>query len=137
VFYRRAVAILATVCLAGGCSGQGAGWPEPAAAGAAEEADQPEPAAAEVSQPPAPFEVKLRSIRVGMTRPEVRRALGDPDDIQTPDDHAGTWTLGTSETWGYGAERHRACPSRGAVYFDRAGRVQYVYGPGGRLQPPR
>jgi outer membrane protein assembly factor BamE (lipoprotein component of BamABCDE complex) len=86
--------------------------------------------------PASDFETQIRSIRLGMTKTQVEKALGRPDDIQTPEDHAGTWTVGTSETWSYGAEAHRAFAKKGAVYFDKAGRVQYVYGSLRRLQPP-
>lgn len=81
------------------------------------------------------FEARLRTIRVGMTRTDVQRILGRPDDVQTPEDHAGTWTLGASETWSYGAANHRAAATKGEVYFDLAGKVQYVFGRLGLIEP--
>ena len=82
------------------------------------------------------FDAKLLSVDVGMTKAEVEKILGKPDDILTPSDHFGTWSLGTSETWGYGTTVHRGFATKGVVYFDEEGRVQYVYGATmGKLKP--
>jgi hypothetical protein len=81
------------------------------------------------------FDAQLQTIRVGMTKAEVECVLGQPDDVQTPEDHAGTWTLGTSEVWSYGAECHRAAATKGSVYFDEASKVQYVFGQRGLMEP--
>lgn len=48
------------------------------------------------------FAAKLSSIRVGMTRTEVLRILGPPDDIRTATDPGGIETARTSEILRYG-----------------------------------
>jgi len=105
------------------------------AAGCSKESEEPPRRSVGPQVTTIDFETRLRSIRVGMTTAEVELALGRPEDIGTPPDHAGTWTLGTSVTWGYGVEAHRGPATKGAVYFDEAGKVQYVFGHLERIEP--
>jgi hypothetical protein len=77
------------------------------------------------------FDLKLRSIRKGMSQAEVAVVLGPPEDVQTPDDHGGTWLLGISEAWYYGSRGHRGAFTLGQVCFDEVGQVREVYGPHG------
>lgn len=87
---------------------------------------------------------KLESIRLGTTKEQVERMLGRPSVIETPTNHVGSfWLAGITEGWEYWTDDAGRVTSgrdeqdEGAVYFDAAGKAQYVFAGPYRLEPPR
>lgn len=88
----------------------------------------------------AAFARKLERVKVGMRRDEVRKLLGDPDDVWSGDEmHASrndfVYREGR-EAWAYGSDGHLAFPTLGRVSIDGSGRVVEVLGLGERLPGP-
>ena len=77
---------------------------------------------------PVTSTVQIDDIQVGMSRADVERMLGHPDDVLTPDDHPGTWLEDTSLVWAYGTNGHNGFARRAAIYFGRDDRVIHIYG---------
>jgi hypothetical protein len=77
------------------------------------------------------FAQALSEVKEGMTEAEVLAIAGKPDDVRTQHDPGGLQTYRTKEIWCYGTNGHRTFPTRGSVYIDEEGKVQWVFGGGG------
>ena len=76
------------------------------------------------------FANAMASVSKGMTVAEVRRILGDPDDVRTEYDPGGIRMRRTKEIWCYGTHGHLTFPTLGCVYIDEDGQALYIYGGG-------
>lgn len=80
----------------------------------------------------AAFSRALGFVKEGWSKAQVRKALGEPDDIWPANDSRMYVRYG-HETWCYGTNGHHTLPTLGKVVFDqdKVGRVDGGYG-----QPP-
>jgi hypothetical protein len=87
---------------------------------------------------------RLELIHLGASKEQVEQTLGRPPVIETSSNHVGsTWLAGIAEGWNYWIDGAGRITSRRdgagacAVYFDAAGKAQYVFAGPYRLEPPR
>lgn len=103
------------------------------AAAAAVPAAAPAPSATP-ARSRADFARALSAVREGMDAAEVRRLLGDPDDVRTERDPGGITASRTRAVWRYGTSGHLTFATLGTVHIQGDDKVQYVFG--GRGAPP-
>jgi hypothetical protein len=78
----------------------------------------------------------MAGIKPGTPSEEVKRALGEPDDVRDEFDPDGIHWNQVKEIWGYGAAGHLGFPTLGSVYIDEGGVVKDISG-GTGAPPPR
>src|SRR5436853_481742 len=86
------------------------------------------------TEPRVAFRAKLDQVRVGMSKAQVIKILGKPDDIWTSADRFinGDESLRLC----YGSNRHLGLPTLGSITFDQRGRAHEIYGTKGKQYLP-
>ena len=74
------------------------------------------------------FAEAMSKVQEGMVKEEIINLLGKPDDIRTPRDPGWLSTRHIPEAWRYGTSGHLTTATLGELFFDRDGRVKYVFG---------
>jgi hypothetical protein len=92
------------------------------------------PASASAFRDRHAFAASISTIVKGMTKAEVRVALGKPDDIRPADTHDLRFYPHCEEAWCYGTFGHLGFPTLGSVYFNDSHTVEFVCG--GKGTPP-
>lgn len=99
--------------------------------------DTPESSAESPLRDRRAFARRLAQVREGMTRVQVRRLLGEPDDRWLGEEvnacREGMVYRAGKEAWTYGGNGHLTFPTLGKVSFDHGGKVVNVLGQGERL----
>jgi hypothetical protein len=88
----------------------------------------PGPSSAGAVRTRADFARAMSEVRPGTAEAEIRRLLGDPDDVRTEEDPGGIDATGVREIWRYGAATHLGCATLGLVYVGDDGSARYVFG---------
>ena len=76
----------------------------------------------------AEFAKSMAKVHPGMAEEEVRKLLGEPDDVRTELDPGGINAAQAVKIWRYGAEGHRGFATLGQVHLDAQHRVVHACG---------
>ncbi len=83
----------------------------------------------------AAFAQALAQVKPGTRAAQVRKVLGEPDDIRTERDPGGITAARTVAVWRYGTDGHLTFGTRGTVHIQADDTVQYVFGDRGTPPP--
>jgi len=133
----RLLAALPAAVVLPACASRGPS-PAPAADGPPEGAASPAGASAspDAGASRAEFARAMAEVREGTPEADVRRLLGEPDDVRTETDPGGIAAEGVKEVWRYGTAAHLGCATLGVVYMGDDGTVQWLFGNSGTPPDP-